>query len=106
MYSPEKKETLFKHKVARDLATLDKCWFKKIQSVALRGIPDFLCCIGGHFVALELKPDDKTKPEPLQQYNLDNIKKAGGYSFKVTPSTWPGIFQELIKLSCTKSLLH
>jgi len=94
-----KPETLFKLKVARALDSLPNTWAKKIQMVALRGIPDFLCCINGLFVAIELKPDAKTKLEPLQEYNLNAIDKAGGLAFKATPENWQKVYATLMELA-------
>jgi hypothetical protein len=95
-----KPETTFKVKVMKDLAELGRTipiYFEKIQSVAVRGIPDLIACIGGHFVAMELKRSSAKprKDEVLQNYKLDKIKKAGGLSFVVTPELWPTILEEL-----------
>jgi len=43
------------------------------------GVPDFLCCINGHFVAIEAKAG-KEQPTALQLKNLQAIKTAGGYT--------------------------
>lgn len=91
----KKPETLFVEKIKSDLDDLQKksgyVWFQKIQQVAVRGTPDLLLCINGKFFALEAKKDDLEKPDPLQNYNIEKIKAAGGKAFVVTPSTWPGI---------------
>ena len=49
------------------------------------GIPDILCCINGHFVAIEVKAQNGT-PSELQLYNVREIRKAGGFSFVLYPS--------------------
>lgn len=49
------------------------------------GIPDILCCIDGHFVAIEVKAQNGT-PSELQLYNIREIRKAGGFSFVLYPS--------------------
>jgi len=85
-------ETKFKEKVMEDLDTIP-CWYSKIQQVAIRGIPDILLCIRGHFVAIELKVDSELTP--LQVYNLNKISKAGGAAYVATPKTWKKIFQEI-----------
>lgn len=90
-------ETLFKEKVIRDLRQLGNVWFVKIQMRATRGIPDLLLCINGHFVALELKTEEGVESK-LQTYTLLLIKEAGGFSFTVTPLTWPGVLQALMDL--------
>jgi len=53
----------------------------KVISASKAGVPDILACIGGKFVGIEVKtPKTSTNVSPLQQYNLEQIHKAGGYS--------------------------
>lgn len=95
----KKPETKFKEKVRADLKKLDNTWFYKSQEVAVRGIPDFIMCTYGLFVALELKPDEKITLEPLQDYILERIRTKGkGIALKATPGTWPDIFEALCLL--------
>ena len=42
------------------------------------GVPDFLCCINGHFVAIEAKAG-RGAATMLQLKNLDQIQKCGGH---------------------------
>lgn len=63
--------------------------------VALGGIPDFLGCINGQFVALELKKDNTSPPSALQAYILEKIRKAGGMAFVVSPENWEEIYAHL-----------
>lgn len=84
----KKAETTFKEKVLADLAVLPKTWCEKIQQVALRGTPDILACINGHFVAIELKKDAKEKLDRLQLYKLQKIVEAGGTSILAYPENW------------------
>ncbi len=67
--------------------------------MALRGTPDFLLCIHGHFVALELKATPKDKPSELQKYNLENITKAKGLALIVHPENWETVYSYLQKLA-------
>jgi hypothetical protein len=91
-----KPETLFKNRVRKDLEALKKTWFVKINQVALRGIPDFLLCVNGFFVALELKKDVASSPDELQLYNLKQIKKkARGISFVAHPENWPEVLAKI-----------
>jgi hypothetical protein len=46
------------------------------------GVPDFLCCVNGKFVAIEAKAG-KGEPTALQWKNLDAINKAGGYTLVI-----------------------
>lgn len=41
------------------------------------GVPDFLCCVGGKFVAIEAKANGG-KPTALQEKNLREINQTGG----------------------------
>jgi pantoate kinase len=41
------------------------------------GVPDFLCCVNGHFLAIEAKAGKGTTTA-LQEKNLREIKEAGG----------------------------
>lgn len=43
------------------------------------GVPDFLCCVNGKFVAIEAKAG-KGLATALQLKNLDQVNKAGGYA--------------------------
>ena len=45
-----------------------------------KGVPDLLVCIRGTFVGIEVKTPKGTAT-PLQEWNLESIRKAGGYSF-------------------------
>lgn len=46
------------------------------------GIPDFLCCAGGHFLAIEAKANGG-KPTALQLKNIDQINSCGGTAIVV-----------------------
>lgn len=46
------------------------------------GVPDFLCCVNGKFLAIEAKAG-KGIPTALQEKNLRDIKVAGGIALVV-----------------------
>jgi pantoate kinase len=46
------------------------------------GVPDFLCCVNGKFVAIEAKAG-KGEATALQLKNLSDINKAGGYTLVI-----------------------
>lgn len=82
------KETIFKNRIRPQLRALPNCVEFKIQSVATRGIPDFLLCIGGFFVALELKPEARP-PDPLQAHTMQRLLERGmGTALLVHPGNW------------------
>lgn len=46
------------------------------------GVPDFLCCINGYFLAIEAKAKGN-KPTALQEKHLKDIREAGGTAIVV-----------------------
>ena len=50
------------------------------------GVPDFLVCLGGEFLAIEAK-SGKNIPTALQEKNLRDIEKAGGRSLVCNEET-------------------
>lgn len=74
----------------------------KTQERTIRGIPDLLMCVNGHFVALELKADDDEAADPLQDWNLSKITRSGGIAVTVTPGNWAGIYDLLLQISTGK----
>jgi hypothetical protein len=72
--------------------------------VATRGIPDFLACIGGQFVALELKKDlaavdNAPKRDPLQIHVLARIAESGGTALLTCPELWPVTLAKLREIA-------
>ena len=59
------------------------------------GVPDFLCCVKGSFLAIEAKANGK-QPTALQQKHLRDIDKAGGYAV-VIDETNLGYLETMIK---------
>jgi len=49
------------------------------------GVPDFLCCVNGQFLAIEAKAGSN-KPTALQDKNIRDIRNAGGYASTRTTS--------------------
>lgn len=43
------------------------------------GVPDFVCCVNGYFVAIEAKANGGV-PTALQYKNLKHINASGGYT--------------------------
>ena len=82
----------------RDKAFLEGegAWFVKTWSngVQRKGIPDILACVNGYFVGIETKADTGT-PSELQLWNVEQIRRAGGFAFVLYPSGFHK-FQEFI----------
>ena len=59
------------------------CWKEHGGMYGTAGLPDIICCIGGRFVAFEVKiPTDKLTK--LQEVTITKIRAAKGEAFKVT----------------------
>jgi hypothetical protein len=89
-----KPETNFRVRVKRDLATLPETMIFPIQQQTILGDPDFVLCVRGRFVALELK-SVRGKASALQKYKLESVRKSGGLAFEVYPKTWAEVFTAL-----------
>ena len=50
------------------------------------GVPDFLCCIKGKFMAIEAKAGNG-QPTALQLKHMSEIEKAGGHAWLVNDVT-------------------
>jgi hypothetical protein len=67
------------------------------------GVPDFLCCVNGRFVAIEAKAG-KGSTTALQDKHLREIEKAGGVSLVVNEGSLDSLsgYIKLIKTSVDK----
>ena len=61
------------------------------------GVPDFLVCLGGEFLAIEAKAG-KGIPTALQEKNLRDIKAAGGRAMVVN--------EEILELGTLEAVLE
>lgn len=79
-------EKLFENKIKRMLRD-NGAYFVKFfaNSYTRSGVPDILACIGGYFVGIEVKAANG-HPSELQLYNVNQIRKAGGFAFVLYPS--------------------
>lgn len=93
-----KNETKFRqNKVIPFLKTLKHTAYFPIQQLAFSGDPDFLLCVHGRFIALELK-DTGQVPRPLQQFKLDQVTRTGGLSLVADPENWQIIKERLSRI--------
>lgn len=51
------------------------------------GVPDFLCCVNGKFVAIEAKAG-KGQATALQLKNLQTINACGGYTLIISETNY------------------
>lgn len=63
------------------------------------GVPDYLVCFKGHFLAIECKATDQGKPTPLQEVQMGLIHAAGGAVYTATPGTLAGLEKWLIYIN-------
>jgi hypothetical protein len=89
---------LFRKKVLRELKKLEKCDITAIQQQSICGDPDYIVCINGWCIYLELKKDAKSKPRPLQAHKLKRGIRAGAISLVGFPENWTDIFTFLQSL--------
>ena len=95
----KKSETLLKERVRAKLERIKKCSIIKIQQVAIRGDPDFVLCVNGFSVWVELKRNRREKADPLQYYKLEKHLRDGGYSFILHDENEQDILRFLRKLA-------
>ena len=98
----KKPETVFKERFQLKLDKIPNSWWLKTQLISTVGIPDIIGCVGGTFVALELKRDMKeaNRRHSLQRHILKVIKDAGGFA----SFTYPENSEEILaKIRCLHS---
>ena len=94
-----KPETKFrKSKVIPLLLRLKNTAFFPIQQLAIVGDADFILCIRGVFVWLELKKNDLEVPKPLQRHKAWWVGKCGGLAMVAYPENWAVISKKLTAL--------
>jgi Holliday junction resolvase len=72
-------ESRVKKKILERLRQRGGFWYKTHGSpVVTRGLPDIIGCYRGRYIAFEVKRDASGKPTALQQFRMEEIKRAGG----------------------------
>ena len=61
------------------------------------GVPDFLVCVGGFFLAIEAKAGTN-QPTALQKKNLDRVREAGGAAMVVNEANLNDLDQLIYEL--------
>ncbi len=71
--------------IIRNYLKSKQIWFTMPVSAGYgtHGVPDFLICLSGRFVAIECKADYPAKFTDLQLKQLDEIERNGGLAIKV-----------------------
>jgi len=73
------RESQIQSKILTYLNSLD-AWTVKLITTNKSGAPDIVGCLQGHFIAIEVKRPGQ-KPRPLQLYQIEQIRRAGGVAF-------------------------
>lgn len=78
------KKTIEKHIENQIKRYLDRLgvWYMKVHGSMYQraGVPDIIACVDGRFVGIEVKRPGGVV-SPLQQLNIDDINRSGGYAF-------------------------
>jgi Holliday junction resolvase len=61
------------------------------------GVPDIVCCVRGHFLAIECKAG-KNKPTALQEREIEAIRAAGGTALVINEDNIHHVYHTLIRL--------
>lgn len=86
-----------KKKVKEILTKLGVYWVMPIGTIYSRnGVPDFLCCFNGQFIAIETKAGNG-KPTKLQEYEMSRIEDAGGISIVINEANVNGL-EDMIRV--------
>lgn len=89
-------ESKVKARIKKLLAEYNVYYAMPIGSVfGNSGVPDFLCCVKGEFLAIEAKAG-KGKTTALQEKHLKDIREAGGLALVVNEDN----IDELKELLC------
>jgi hypothetical protein len=84
---PATPESKVKAKIKSILAKYNVYYAMPIGTMyGTSGVPDFLCCVRGRFLAIEAKAG-KGKTTALQDKNLHLIEQAGGVSLVIREDT-------------------
>ena len=81
-----KEEKKFETKIRK---FIDECGGWQVKYFAngytKSGIPDILACVNGYFIAIEVKAENG-RISALQTYQIEMIRRAGGFAFVLYPS--------------------
>ena len=96
-------EALVKKRV-KELFKQHGVWFAMpvAGSFGRAGIPDFLCCINGWFLAVETK-SGRGKCTRLQELELEAIGKAGGLNLVVNEDNFDDLRDLVEKYACPQA---
>lgn len=89
-----------KNRIKEILDNMGVWWFMYVPvGYGKSGIPDFLCCFDGHFVAIEAK-FGKEVPTPLQETQMKDMRAARAVTLVINEKNVEEL-ASLIRLSCS-----
>ena len=73
-------------------------WYFKPQAgpFGRSGVPDYIICVAGSFLAIEAKSSPSKKPTALQTQCMEKIRKADGVCFVVNDAATLGVVEDII----------
>ena len=95
----KKPETVFKERIRPRLDEIPDSWWLKTQMLSTVGIPDFLGCVNGLFIGLELKASEKEANRSqgtIQNYILFQINRSGGFATYMYPENVDEVISEIV----------
>lgn len=93
-----KPETVFRRRILPKLKALPNCVVFPVQQKSISGDPDYILCLNGYFVALELKSELGEASE-LQKYKLNEVGKSGGVAILCYPDNWEIVYDFLKRIA-------
>ncbi len=101
-----KRESLLYPKIKKwILDSFQNAWIYRSTDTFRVGIPDFLVCINGFFLAIEVKADESTPLRKIQEYELNKIKESNGITLVIKGYTVEGKNIYSIKTHTLKEVL-
>ena len=92
-------EAKVKKKAVQILKELSAYYFYPVTGGYGRsGVPDIIVCYKGLFIGIECKAG-KNKPTPLQEKNMEDIRKAGGIALVINEDNVSRLSRILFDLS-------
>ncbi len=103
-------ESQFQKVVKKKLDKVDGLYYFVKEAKAIRGIPDIVGCLRGHFFAMELKKSQSEAQKNtgrivLQRYTLRQIGLAHGLGYLVHPDNLDEVLADLLKRCSRKVFL-
>lgn len=94
-------EKVVKDKVVSVLKSEDAYYFfPATHGYGRSGVPDVICCVNGHFLAIECKAG-KNKPTALQIREIETIRRNNGVAVVVDETNWDMVRELIRKLKLT-----